>query len=376
MAVTFDGRRVLRVSVPVAAIGAIATIVAIALDPPRALASYLVAWSFVTTIAIGALGFLLIGYAVSARWVAVLRRLSEVIAIALWPCAILFVPLVLGAGWVWPWVDEARGPWLSLPAFVGRSAVYLGAMIVAATVLAARSRRRDHAQTDEDDLAFDRAFACAMLPVVGLAATFGGFDWLMSLEPAWASSAFGLVVIAGALVGGLALVIAMAARAGARGDLPVRRPHFHALGRLLLAFTMVWGYVAYFQAFLIRIANLPDEVTFYVARLAGGWRAVTAILVAAHLAIPLPLLVPRTLKERPRTLAAIAILLLVAHWIDLWWMVMPNVGGACPGWIDLATLAAITGAVVSAVAWRSDGVAWVATGDPYLPESLDYLSPT
>jgi hypothetical protein len=385
----FDGRRALRASAAIAVLGIAAMVLGVLVDARRAMCAYLVAWAWVTTIAIGALGFLLIGYACNARWVAIVRRLVETVALALVPCAVLFVPLALTADRVWPWVhpDAAlaaelapRAAWLSWPGFVLRSAAYLIIGVIAIVVLARRSRARDDdtprpvVDEDEPPLGFERAFASAMLPAVGLAASFAGFDWLMSLEPTWWSSAFGLYVVAGAMTAGLAAVIVIGARE--RLAMGLTPNHFHALGRMLLAFTLFWGYLAYFQAFLIRIANLPAEVTFFVRRLAGGWRWVTYALIAAHLAIPLPLLIPKLTKVRPRLLAAIAALLLVAHYVDLWWIVIPTVDDPIPSWIDLAALAAVGGTVTAVIAWRAHGVPRVAAGDPYLPASLHYASPT
>lgn len=375
----YDGRAIAATAAPIAALGVIGTAIALAVDPDRALAAYLVAWTWLVTIGIGALGVLLIGHAANVRWIAVVRRLVETVAQLVVPCAILFVPLAIGARHVWPWVDPPpslakelapRAAWLSLTPFVIRAFVYLSIFAIAVVVLCRRSRARDERAGTLDA---DRAFASVMLPLVGLAASLAGFDWLMSLAPTWWSSAFGLYVITGALVAGLAATIVLAARDPA---LPLTRNHFHALGRLLLAFTMLWGYIAYFQAFLIRIANRPDEVTFYVARLAGGWRWVTYLLIVLHLALPLPLLVPRIFKLRRKALAAIALVLLAAHWLDLFWIVVPAAGGPLPSWIDLAAIFAVAGSAGCALAWRLHGVPRVAVGDPHLPAALHYASPT
>ncbi len=387
----FDGARVIRVAGVLGGVGAAVFAVGVAQDPRRALLAYLAAWAAAVIAAVGGLAVLLIGYAANARWPATVRRLCEAVAAALVPLLVLAVPLVVGARFVWPWIEPApalaaviapRRAWLD-PAFAaGRAAVYFVVWIGAAELFRAWGRRRDAAPAvpataNTDALDRERGVASALLAPVGLALTFAAVDALMSLDPTWWSSAYGLYVTTGALGSGLAIVILLAARAQARGALPLVGSHFSALGRLLLAFVALWGYLAYFQAFLIQIADLPEEVTFYAARGHGAVRVVTAVLVVLHLGLPLPLLLARRAKHRPRYVGAIAGALLVAHVVDVWWLVVPSLGGDVgPGWIDLAALAAVGGLTVAATAWRVRGQAIVPVGDPYLATGLAYRTPT
>ena len=395
-----DPRRLLRRAIPVAIVGAIAMLVGFIVEPRRAFAAYLVAWSFGATVAMGAIGFLIMGYATNARWVAVVRRPTETVASALGPIAILFVPLAIGARYAWPWVDPPpelaaelapRAAWLDPAFFVVRSAIYLAVFLVTFEVLRAWSRARDgvvppalpaprppeYGPDPPRALDRERGFSSAMIIPCGLALTFAAFDWLMSLEPTWFSTAFGLYVTCGALASGLAGVVVLAARGQDAGVLPLTRQHFHAMGRLLLAFVMLWGYIAFFQAMLIQIADLPDEVPFYLVRIGDGWAAWTWILVALHLAIPLVLLVPRAIKRAPHALAAVSVMLLAAHYLDLWWLVIPPTGcGPSPSWTDAAAIASVGGVTVIGVALRARGVPHLADGDPYLRDGLEYRSTT
>jgi hypothetical protein len=278
----------------------------------RALTAYLTAWTFATTIAIGGLGLLLLSYATGARWMAPLRRILEATASALIPLALLFLPIALALPWVYPWAEPGslhhQRTYLSPAFFVGRTAAYLGLWIVAGEILRGWGRR---ARLELDR---ERAFASAMLPLVGVTVSFAGFDWLMSLQPAWWSAGFGLIFLTGALVAAGAVTI-LGAAYGRRRALAgvVTGHHFHALGRLLLAFTVVWGYLQFFQAMLIQAANRPDEVTFYLHRTQHGWGWIALVLGVGHLGIPLFALLPRRAKHRPRYLVAIAVWLLVMH---------------------------------------------------------------
>jgi hypothetical protein len=376
-----DGRTAVITSGIIGTAGAIGVALGIAFEPQRAMAAYLAAWVAVTTVAAGALIILLIGYAANAKWPTALRRVTEAIAAALVPCAVLFVPLVVFAGDAWPWVDHPTHPlWQSTPAFVARACVYLAICVVPAELLRRWSQRRDRApepqaQGEQRVLDRERAFASAFLPPVGLALTFAAFDWVMSVQPEWTSSVFGLYVSIGALASGLALVIALAAAGARRGAMPVTGSHFHAAGRLLHAFVIVWAYLAFFQAMLIQIANKPEEVTFFIARLHDGWRFVTVLLVIGMFAVPFPLLLSRRFKFRPRFMAGLAVVVLVAHYLDAYWMIVPAVADAVPSWTDLAAACAVIGLTTCAAVWRARGVPLVPVGDPYLEQALAYESP-
>lgn len=367
------------------ALGAIAVGLGIAVDPERTFAAYLAAWCTGMTIAIGGLAVLVLGYATSARWPAVIRRVCEVVAMAVTPLAVLSIPLFIGAAWVWPWVDarhdpavEVKAAYLSVPFFVARSVVYCAIFIVVAELLVRWARRRDaRSEPSGDVLARERTLSSAALPAIGIATTFAAFDWLMSLQPSWWSSAFGLYVLTRALTGGLALIVVLAWLGATRLELPARPAHFHAMGRLLHAFVILWAYIAYFQAMLIQIANKPSEAQFYIDRSSDGWRFVTALILVLGFALPFPLLVPRRLKRRAGYVGAIGVMLLVAHYLDMWWLVVPRIRATpLPSWTDAAAILAIGGITCAVCAWRMRGVPLVPLGDPYLAEGLQYETTT
>lgn len=152
--------------------------------------------------------------------------------------------------------------------------------------------------------------------------------------------------------------------------------HFHAIGRLLFAFTVFWAYAAYFQAFLIQIADRPAEVTFYLARLDGGWTGWTLALAIGHFVVPFALLLPRRVKYRAGWVAGVAGWILAMHYADLYWLVAPSAGSLSPHWLDLAALVAVVGLSGAWCLWRQRGVPAFAVGDPFLAEGIAYRSPT
>src|SRR5690606_9017339 len=137
-----------------------------------------------------------------------------------------------------------------------------------------------------------------------------------------------------------------------------------------------WGYVAYFQWMLIAIANRPEEVTFFLVRSAGSWKGFCYALIIGHLAAPFFLLLPRSVKRRPALLTAIAVWILVFHYIDIYWLVLPvlHPRGAAPHWLDLAALAGVGGVATAVAAWRQRGLPLVPEGDPRLDEAMAYRS--
>lgn len=397
----FTARRLVSISAALGIVGFGLWGAGAAMDPTQALHSYLVAFAYVTSLALGALLLLMIGHAVSARWMVVVRRLQEAMVSALPMLALLFIPVALGLGYLYVWADlpahidpahvdeelahrlEHKRPYLNVPFFIGRTAFYFAVWILVAELLRrwslARDRRaREPAGEHEGETRRETRLAAAMLPLVGLCLTFAAFDWLMSLDPTWFSSMYGVYYFAGSFMGGLAL-LAVLSHATKRSGLLARelsRFHFHAVGRLLLAFVLFWAYIAFFQAMLIQIANRPEEVTFYLRRTEGTWLWFCYALIIGHFVAPFVLLLPRDVKYRPAALATIAGWLLVMHYIDIYWLILPFLHdtGAAPHWLDLAALMGVSGLACAFAAWRQRGVPVLPRNDPRLARALTYRS--
>jgi len=394
----FAGKRIAAIAAAVAALGFIGLGVGLVVDPDRAWLSYLMAYWLVFSVSVGGLILLMIGYAANARWMSVVRRLTEVVALPLPALAVLFIALPLGAAWLYPWrtspahashhqleVLAHRAPYMNLGSFSVRGAIYFAVLIAASYLLRRWSMRRDAGTGErpadpEVALGRERRFASAMLPPVGIAFTFAAIDWIMSLQPLWYSSIFGIYAFAGGFVAAIGLVTVFAARAWARdaagGKLTPN--HFHALGRLLFAFTVFWAYSAFFQAMLIRIANKPDEVTFYLSRVYGAWAVFVYLLILGHFAAPFLFLLPRKPKFQPRMMAVAGWWLLAMHLIDVYWLVIPShvQGDQVLSWLDLAALAAVIGTAVAVAALRQHGIPIVPIRDPFLDQGAAYRSTT
>jgi hypothetical protein len=225
---------------------------------------------------------------------------------------------------------------------------------------------------------WQRRLGAGSLPFLALTLTFAAFDWLMSVDPRFYSTIFGVYWFAGSFMGIFAVTI-IAARAS-RDDATqfgahVSTEHVHSLGKFLLAFVAFWAYIAFSQFMLIWIANVPEEVPWFILRTQGGWLPVALFIVVFHFLVPFFLLLSRDLKRSLRPLSWVAGGLLFMHWVDLYWLVMPHLDEAGPrfSFWDLSALVGVGGVAVAFTVWRMRGTLGVPVRDPYLDDSLRYL---
>ena len=360
-------------------------------DPRRVLFAYVVAFVYWLGLALGVLILLGALHASNAKWSVVLRRFLESIPAALPVFVVLFLPILFGMRHLFPWVDvgaldgelrhlvEHKLPYLNVRFFVERAVLYFVLWIGVAHVLRAWSVRQD-TEGGFTLTRWQRRLGAGSLPFLALTMTFAAFDWMMSLDPRFFSTIFGVYWFAGSFMGAFALTIIAAA---ATRDDPnqfgayLNLEHFHSLGKFLLAFVAFWAYIAFSQFMLIWIANIPEEVPWYVLRINGGWFWVGAFLVVFQFLVPFFLLLSRPLKRDPRRLAGLAAWLLLAHWVDLYWVIMPRLheGGPRPALWDLTAFVGVGGIAIAFALFRMRGVVAVPVRDPYLADSLRYLPP-
>jgi len=248
-------------------------------QPARAFHSYLAAYAFVLTILLGCLAFVMIGHAANATWPVSVRRLAEASFAGLPLLALLFVPIALGATSLYPWtrptayaeptrtVLEHRRAFMSPGFFAGRAAFYLVLWTALGTLLRGWSLAMERRADGGRYVSRLRNLSYAGLLSGGVTTAFAAFDWLMSLSPEFSSTMFGAYFIGMCLLAGVAWLVLVVAFADAHDRAgPVGSSHYHALGRLLLAFLIFIGYLAFFQFMLCWIGNLPAEVGWYLAQ--------------------------------------------------------------------------------------------------------------
>jgi hypothetical protein len=296
--------------------------------------SYLFAYVFWIGIALGCLGVMMIHNLSGGAWGLVIRRFLEAGMRTLPLMLLLFLPLLFGLQSLYAWArPEAltqdpllhhKSEYLNVAFFLVRSLLYFALWIGAALLLTKWSRKHDETA---DPRLFQRlrTLSGPGLIVYGLTITFASIDWLMSLEPHWYSTIYGVHFMGGHALSAFAFAILLAALLAAHEPLAsvVQPSHFRDLGNLLLAFVMLWAYFSFSQWLIIWSGNLREEVTWYVHRTQGGWEWIALSLIIFHFAVPFVLLLSRGIKARIRALSVIAGAILFMRFVDIFWYTAP-----------------------------------------------------
>ena len=354
-------------------------------NPKQFFFSWLVSFLFFLSLALGALFFVLIQYASQGGWGIVLRRIGETTFATLPVMGALFLPVLLGLrdlySWAVPGAAEHdallhwKAPYLNVPFFVIRAALYFGSWSFIALLYYRGSRGQD-VTGDPRVSARLRRLAGPGIIVLALTLTFASIDWIMSLTPHWYSTMFGVYFFSGSFVGFIALlsVVSVAMRRAGLLETVISAEHLHDVGKFLFAFTAFWAYIAFSQFFLMWYGNLPEETIWYRTRIEGSWLPVSLLLMAGHFVAPFFYLMGRTVKRNGATLAIGGAWLLAMHFVDLYWQVMPTLhpDGLRPTVLDVAAFAAVGGCFVAAAGWLMRREALVPLRDPRLAESIAF----
>ncbi|MEM7403623.1 MAG: hypothetical protein AAF310_06470, partial [Myxococcota bacterium] len=292
--------------------------------------AYLFAFVTCLCVALGCLVFVLLQHLSRAGWSVVVRRIAESTAAALPLFMLLIAPILLWQDKLFVWqhmphdpLVQAKAAYLNAPFFVLRSLLYVLLFAGMGLWLHAASTRQDSGTHAKTSLRM-RAASPAMLLLFGLAVTFASFDWIMSLQPHWYSTIFGVLIFTGCVISGLSLLILLCVALQASGYLPcIRAAHYYDLGKLLFGFTVFWAYIAFSQFMLQWYAAIPEEVVFYSHRLHGNWAAVSWAMPITHFFIPFFLLLSRWAKCHRVMLSVAALWTLAMHAVHIAWLVLP-----------------------------------------------------
>jgi hypothetical protein len=331
--------------------------------------SYLVACLYWLGLSLGSLSLLLLHNLTGGRWGDPIRPVLRATAGVLPVTAILFLPIVLKPERLYEWADASivardealqhKQAYLNVDFFQIRAAIYLVLWLLLLLLLAWQARSAPLPETPTDRRF--RRLSGQGLALHGLAITFASIDWMMSLEPHWFSTIYGVIVFASQGLTALALAILLYTIHNRRFDhanqeraaefspavpLAIDIDAQHDQGKLLLGFLMFWAYVTFSQFLIIWYGNLPEEVVWYLKRTSGRWAATALAIALLHFVLPFALLLSRHWKREPVRLGAVALIILAMDWVHLMWMIEPAVEHGRPSyvpWLDLGLTAAIGG---------------------------------
>jgi len=379
----------------VGGVGLVGCAIGFVLDRDNFFRAWLIAYLLFLGIALGSMAFAMIQHLSGGAW-GVFRRVFEASSRTLPLLALLFLPVVLGMGSLYPWThadhvaaDEVlqhKQPYLNTPFFMLRALVYFVGWILIAWTMTKWSRQQDEGDTSVNLRL--QYLSGAGIVFYTFAATFAAIDWVMSINPHWYSTLFGFIFVGGHGLAGLAFTIVISAFLARRPPMEhVLKPsHFHDLGKLSLAFVMLWAYFNFSQYMLVYAANLIEEIPYFITRISHGWQYLAIFLVLFQFAVPFFLLLSRDLKRMPDRLIWVAVALLVVRYTDLFMLVSPEFAPTGENlhllegehesvffvhWLDLMAPMAIGGLWLWMFLTQLAQRPLLALRDPYLREALE-----
>ncbi len=353
---------ILRISLVVGVIAAVAAVFGLFVSGPGLFfQAYLYAFLFWLGISLGLLTLLLLHFAVGSRWGIAIRRIAEAGAGSIWAMAILFIPLLFGLPYLFPWARpaevaastelQAKAFYLNVPFFIVRAVIYFLVWILIGLVINRLAVRMVTSGVDEQTIHNRlQGFSSLGLILYGLTATFAAVDWIMSLQPLWSSTAFGLLIIIAQVLTAMSFAIMMLNLFPSLGmGVPwkyFRTPiPYRDLGALLMTLILGWAYLAYFQLLIMWAGNLPREVIWYLTRSNNGWQWVGIFVALFQFVLPFLLLLTLRIRHNLRILAWVGGLLLLTNLVNIFWYVkpafFPNL--VTVSWLDFVTPFAVGG---------------------------------
>jgi hypothetical protein len=377
--------RLQRTALGVGLAGLVLCIVGWIKSPDALLRSYLPAFLFVLGLSLGSLGLLMLQHLTGGHWGIVIRRPLESATRSLPLVFVLFFPILFGMKYLYAaWLaaprsgegalSEFQQSYLTADGFKFRALIYFAIWLILMFVFNRWSREQD---VNREDRSLRRRLKLVAGPGIILyvfAMSFAAIDWAMSISPHWASTIYGFLFVAGQLISSMSLMISIVVLLAQTEPLRdvIQKRHLHDLGKLLLAFVMLWAYFDFSQLLIIWSGNQPEEISFYRTRLYGQWGVVAVIVLVFHFFVPFFLLLSRSLKRNPSALPKVALWLIVMRLVDLYWMTRPEfTSSAIPSIWDLAAPLALGGLWFGVFAWQLQQRPLLPLGDPKLEEAIE-----
>ena len=363
--------------------GALVSLVGWFFDPTQFMQSYLMAYMLCLGVTLGCLALGMVHQLSGGAWGVVIRRPIGAAARVLPVMTLLFLPIALGMSRLYPWTNAAlvahdevlrhKQLYLNTPFFLARAALYFLVWNALSYFLNAWSLEQDRNPDPRIAQRMQKLSAGGLI-AYGLTITFASFDWLMSLEPHWFSTIYGVLIMGGQGLSALAFLIVALVWLSRRPPLDriVAPAHFHDLGNLMLAFVMLWAYFSFSQYLIIWSGNLPAEIAWYMHRLQTGWRFVGISLIVFHFAVPFVLLLSRAVKRDPQMLVKVAVAVILVRLVDLFWLIAPEFhqSGVSVSWLDVVLPLSLGSIWLGCFVWQLRGRAILPVHDPEFDEAL------
>ena len=346
--------------------------------------AYLIAFVFWTGVALGSLAWSMIHHLSGGAWGVVTRRVFEASSRTVPFMALLFLPIAFGMQELYIWarpdvvatdkILQFKAPYLNVSFFFVRAAVYFVIWTLLAYTLSAWSLQQDR-QYDEKRAVRMQRLSGGGLVIYALTIFFMSIDWMMSVDPYWYSTIYGILFMGGQGLSAMAFTIAVVvllARTAPMSKI-VGPNHLHDMGKLLLAFVMLWAYFQFSQFLIIWSGNLPEEIPWYLIRMKGAWGWVSVLLIVGHFALPYLLLLNRDLKRTGGTVATIAVLIIAMRFVDLFWLLGPEHGKELLSvhWLDFVAPVAVGGIWVALFLWQLGTRSLIPINEPTLQEAIE-----
>jgi hypothetical protein len=345
----------------IGAVGFVLWLIGILFARHTAFQSYWFAWVYWSGLGFGALSILLTHLLSGGAWGEAVRPSIKAATLTIPLMALLIIPVFFSMGDVFPWANPHgltesaphKRAYLTVPWFIVRAVLYFVILGFLAKLL------RERVDTPAERTVGPASGAGIV--TYGLCMLFASTDWVMSLEPRWFSTMLVVIVMAWQFLAALALSVIIVT-ALARAGFPVTQKQLHDLGNLLLAFVIFWTYVSFAQFLIIWSGNLPREISWYLARRAGGWQYAVIALAALQFALPFALLLSRARKRHPQRLLPIAVLIFAASVLNVFWLIVPSFrpNGFRVQWLDAVAFVAIGGLWVGTLLRFSKGQLLIA----------------
>ncbi|HLM61184.1 MAG TPA: hypothetical protein VK308_10285 [Pyrinomonadaceae bacterium] len=357
-----------------------------------ALRAWLLGFIFWGGIGIGGLGVLLLQYLTGGAWGVAIRRIAEAASRTLPIIFVLFLPVMFGMTYIYEWthllhtgdkIVEWKKPYLTIEWWIIRSVLYFVLWGVMVFLLNRWGKRQDEARTPEEAAkmgADASAFSGPTMVFYVLVVSFAAIDWVMTLDPHWFSTIWGLLFAAGWALSFFCFAVAIWAALADKAPMNrmLGKRHFHDVGKLMLALVMVWAYFNFSQFLIIWSGNLPEETRWYLTRMDGAWGVIGILLIVFHFAFPYLVLLNREVKRNSKWLAILAIFILVLRVVDMYYLIgpSPRVSGHSDGfhisWMDFVAPLAVGGIWLWYFFGQLISRPLVPINDPFLENAIEH----